>query len=47
MLLTAGATLYAPKTRTPIYEPHGMTWPEFREVVDEATPYRERYILKK
>ena len=30
MLLTAGATVYAPKTRAPIYEPHGMTWPEFR-----------------
>ena len=31
MLLTAGATLYAPKTWAPLYEPHGMTWPDFRE----------------
>ena len=40
MLLTAGATLYAPKTRTPIYEPHGMTWPEFREDLRRRKAFR-------
>ena len=30
MFLTAGATLYAPQTRAPIYEPHRVKWPEFR-----------------
>ena len=31
MFLTPGSTPYAPKTRAPFYEPHRMTWSEFRE----------------
>ena len=40
MFLTAGATLYAPKTRAPICEPHRMTWPEFRENLRRRKAFR-------
>ena len=36
MLLTAGATLCAPKARAPIYEPHRVTWSKFREDLRRA-----------
>ena len=40
MFLTAGATLYAPKTRAPIYKPHRMAWPEFREDLRRRKAFR-------
>ena len=40
MLLTAEVTLYAPKTRAPMHEPHGMTWPEFREDLRRREAFR-------
>ena len=40
MFLTAGATLYAPKTREPIYEPHRWTWPGFSEDLRRRMAFR-------
>ena len=47
MFLTPGAIPYAPKTQAPIYEPHRMTWPEFREDLHRRKAFRRTVRMPK
>ena len=46
MIVIAGATHHAPRTRTPIYERHSVPWAEFRRGLRRRKGFRRTSALK-